>query len=100
MAHVGDEYLQVLLSESLAKAYTLATMERNPAAAVAFLAVRGQVERACLVESFWQKLCGTLPLSCAIANILKSNGELVSFLELILAKFYIFSSNIKEACVG
>ena len=75
-------------------------MERNPAAAVAFLAIGGQVERACLVKSLRQKLRWTLPLSCIEAAILKRKGEHVTFLKLILANFNIISSLIKEASIG
>ena len=99
LTHVWDKYLQILLSESFAKAYTLAAMEWNPAATVAFLSIRSQVKRAGLVKSLGQKLHRTLPLSCTVANILKTKAELVSLLELVLSKFHIFSSFVYEACI-
>ena len=75
-------------------------MERYPAAAVAFFAIWGQVERACLVESLRQELRRSLPLSCTIPDALKTNAEFVIFLEAVLSNSDIFSSFVKEARRG
>ena len=89
LSNVGDENLEVRLSQCLSKANSVTSMERRQARAAALLAPRSQAQWVFVIESFGKVLCWPLPLRWIVTQSLEVDHDQVAFQEVVLSKFHI-----------
>jgi len=77
------------LSEGLSKTNALPSQEWRIAQRMPFLACRGQVVRALLVESLWDKLLWIFPLIIISVNLVDMDLKAISCFQVVLSNLCV-----------